>query len=264
MLDIQSLRPSSLKERESFYKKEFSLKRIENWLHGRIKPQIFEIDVGTETKIARNKREIGKLFVFDLSKLSLTKQLTSLKGTCLEKLPEDIYYDRNIYKNVSLVVKKKKYRNAIGTRNWLGQELAFDLDPENISCSCKKRKLPEIFKFCENCLEGTKQKTLEMYEFLKSKLNFEKVEIVYSGRGYHLHVFDRPAFKLNLKERSAINNKLKKFPIDPWVSRGHIRLIRLPYTLNALVSRVVLPLTRKELEKFDPFSSEKAVPRFLK
>ena len=57
-------------------------------------------------------------------------------------------------------------------------------------------------------------------------------------------------FRATVKEREEINKELKNFPIDPWVSRGYIRLIRLPYSLNALISRIVTPLrTKKVLQK---------------
>jgi DNA primase catalytic subunit len=57
--------------------------------------------------------------------------------------------------------------------------------------------------------------------------------------------------------------KKEGFHIDEWVTSGEMRLIRLPYSLNGLVSRLVLPLTRDELKSFDPIHDERALPGFL-
>jgi hypothetical protein len=42
-----------------------------------------------------------------------------------------------------------------------------------------------------------------------------------------------------------------------------MRLIRLPWSLNGLVSRIALPLTKKELESFDAVHDERCLPKFL-
>jgi DNA primase catalytic subunit len=57
--------------------------------------------------------------------------------------------------------------------------------------------------------------------------------------------------------------KEKDFGIDEWVTAGEMRLIRLPYSLHGLVSRIVLPLEKSELEQFDPVSDERCIPKFL-
>ena len=72
------------------------------------------------------------------------------------------------------------------------------------------------------------------------------------ARGFHIHVFDQEAYKLNAKQRLIIAREVKRkgFSIDEWVTSGEMRLIRLPYSLNGLVSRIVLPLKKNELEGF--------------
>ena len=57
---------------------------------------------------------------------------------------------------------------------------------------------------------------------------------------------------------------LKGLPIDRWVSGGHSKLMRLPFSLHGVVSRVVLQLTENEMESFDPGSDERVMPGFLK
>jgi DNA primase catalytic subunit len=102
-----------------------------------------------------------------------------------------------------------------------------------------------------------------LYEFLAKQ--FSLVRVVYSGRGFHLHVLDRVAYQLSTQQRQELVQKVKKagFHVDAWVTSGEMRLIRLPYSLNGLVSRIVLPLTKGELESFNPIHDERALPRFL-
>lgn len=241
-------RVSSLEERKEFYAKEFNSKKCISWF--KIKPQLLAVDLGTETGIIKDKKKINRIINFKADFKNLREKLVNY-------MPEDIYYDRNLYRDVNLVLRKLNFRKVIDTKNWLGQELAFDVDADNIECKCKKGGL----RFCVNCLEKAKKECIRLYDRLNKEFNF--LRITYSGRGYHLHVDDKEAFKMSVKERRKLNNKLKKFPIDPWVSAGRIRLIRLPYSLNSLVSRIVIPLNIKELNKFDPLKDRRAIPKFL-
>jgi hypothetical protein len=43
-----------------------------------------------------------------------------------------------------------------------------------------------------------------------------------------------------------------------------VRLIRLPYSLHGMVSRIVTPLNVSELEGFNPIEDERCIPAFLK
>jgi hypothetical protein len=40
-------------------------------------------------------------------------------------------------------------------------------------------------------------------------------------------------------------------------------LIRLPYSLHGLVSRVVVPVEKGELGRFDPVHDKRCIPMFL-
>lgn len=243
---------SSLNERKEFYEKEFDLKKVSSWLNKLpYKPQFFVIDEGTETKIIKDKHNLKKLLFF---KPNLT--LRELKNKLIKYLPEDVYYDRNIYKDPYKCLKNFNFQNAFSSKNLIGQELAFDVDPENIYCpKCGKKYFP---KFCETCINLSIQYGLKLYKELKKR--FSNVKIVYSGRGCHVHVLDKEAYKLTLRERNNLNKKFLKYKIDPWVSYGKIRLIRLPYSLNALNSRIVSEIKIKEIKNFN---NEDYKPRFL-
>lgn len=240
---------SNLKDRELFYKNEFNIKKVASFF--KKKPQLFAIDCGTETKIIKDKSKYKKII-----NLKPDINYKELKERLIYYLPEDVYYDRNVYKNPN---KCLKFKNCFLCKNFLGQELAFDIDPENITCKkCGRKKFP---KFCIHSLRIALEDSLNLYKELKKE--FKKVKIVYSGRGYHIHVFDKRAYKLSIRERGNLNNKYIRYHIDPWVSYGKIRLIRLPYSLNSLVSRIVIPLKLKEIKKFNPLSNKKIIPKFL-
>ena len=55
-------RPSSLKERGEFYEKEFKIHSSKRWLKNKFQPQLYVIDVGAETGIAKN-RNLTKKFI---------------------------------------------------------------------------------------------------------------------------------------------------------------------------------------------------------
>lgn len=235
-----AFRKSSLKERKEFYEKEFSISKINNWFRkNKLRlPQLCALDAGTESKIIVDKKLKNQMLYFPFSEL---------KEKILQYLPEDIYYDRNVYKNPEKALEELKFDD------WKKQELAFDIDMDNIKCKCKNKS-----KVCERCLEIAYKSSINLKEKLK-EFGFKNFEIIYSGRGFHVHVLDKSAFGLNAKYRRELNKKLSKFPIDAWVSAGNIRLIRMPYTLHGLVSRIVLPISIKSKLNFT-----KTIPKFLK
>lgn len=232
---------STLKQREYFYKNKFEINQLKKFLP--FKPQFFVIDPGTETGIIKNKKDINRLIIFppDISYKELKEKL-------IQHLPEDAYYDRNIYKDPEKCLGNFDFKEAFSSDNFIGQELSFDIDPENIIHS------KSLWSFNKDLIIQASKITLDFYNDLK--IYFKKIKIVYSGRGFHLHVFDKKAYKLSLEERNELNKKFMKYKIDPWVSYGKIRLIRLPYSLNSLCSRRCTPITLNELKNFNPDNKE--------
>jgi DNA primase catalytic subunit len=246
----ERMRYSTLEERRQFYIREFSLEKLQDWLaliRGEAK---FAVVIGRHTKIYPKK------YADDASTTLIIDDYQSLaefRDYLIEFLPEAAYYDRNVYDSRD----HKK-----------GQELAFDLDPENITCPIHgtledKMKRHQGLSFCKLELEKVREQTVHLFENLSN--HFSNMKIVYSGRGFHIHVFDPEAYLLGEKERRQIakNIKQKGFQIDEWVTTGEMRLIRLPYSLHGLVSRIVIPLEKKELARFDPVDDKRCLPKFL-
>jgi DNA primase catalytic subunit len=244
------MRYSTLEEREEFYSNEFKPQNVPSWFQKCIGKIKFAVIMGRHTKIFLEKyRE-------DASTTIIIDEYTSfedLRCQVLEFLPEAVYYDRNTYNDNDQVT---------------GQELAFDLDPENITCPvhgslADKMKQKQGLSFCEIELDLIKNETIRLHEYLEDF--FSDLRVVYSGRGFHIHIMDKEAYDLNAKERLDFAEKLKHmgFHIDEWVTSGEYRLIRLPYSLNGIVSRIALPLKKEEIEKFDAVHDPRCVPKFL-
>jgi DNA primase catalytic subunit len=244
------MRYANLEERKEFYSSEFNLQKVAQWFgtqQGKVK---FAVIIGRHTKIypEKYKEDASTTIIIDDY-----KDLEDVKAQIIEFLPEAVYYDRNVY--------DESNRKA-------GQELAFDLDPENITCPihgalADKMKRNQGLSFCELELEMVKKEAIGLYEFLNRR--FSEVRAVYSGRGFHLHVLNKEAYLLSNRERLNFARQVKSmgFHIDDWVTSGEMRLIRLPNSLNGLVSRIVFPLPKAELESFDAIHDKRCLPKFL-
>lgn len=249
----RGMRYSTLGERRQFYRSEFNVDTLREWF-GNWNKQAF---VKFAVIIGRHTRIFPKKYAEDASTTIIIDEyedLGSVKEQILEFLPESVYYDRNIYDAEQSVI---------------GQELAFDLDPENLTCPihgslADKMNRHQGLAFCELELNMVKEETGKLCEELDER--FSRLSVVYSGRGFHIHVFDKETFTWTRSQRKTLTRELKKkgFLIDEWVTTGGMRLIRLPYSLHGMVSRIVVPIDADDLEAFDPINDSRCQPKFLK
>jgi DNA primase catalytic subunit len=244
------MRYATLKERKEFYTSEFNLSKVAQWFEKCMHKTKFAVIIGRHTRIypEKYKEDADTTIIIDEY-----QSLSQVRNQILDFLPESAYYDRNIY-----------HENDRKT----GQELAFDLDPENITCPihgslADKMKRHQGLSFCALELQMVKEQAIRLYEYLAKE--FSEMHIVYSGRGFHIHVFDPEAYTLSDAKRRELARtvKAKGFGIDEWVTAGEMRLIRLPYSLHGLVSRIVLPVEKSELEQFNPVIDARCLPKFL-
>jgi DNA primase catalytic subunit len=244
------LRYASIDERREFYLKEFNEINAAKWFEKGLRGVKFAVIIGRHTKIypLKYKEDAETTIIIDEY-----KDIHDVDTQILEFLPEAVYYDRNIYDE---------------NDQSIGQELAFDLDPENITCPihgtlADKLERGQVLSFCEIEVDIAKKEAIGLFEYLEKQ--FYEIKAVYSGRGFHLHVFDAEACTMSFHERLKLAKQVKEagYHIDEWVTSGESRLIRLPYSLNGLVSRVVLPLKKNEIASFDAIHDERCLPRFL-
>src|SRR5436853_7091471 len=193
------------------------------------------------------------------------RDANGLRPYLLKYLPEGVYYDRNVYASLDEARKAGlDYAHAWRSPLFLGQELAFDLDPENLDCPIHgdieaKMARHQGLSFCDWEFEEIRRQAAVLYDELERR--WVRLRVVYSGRGFHIHVFDEAAFQLTRKQRVTIAREFaRRYAIDEWVTSGEMRLIRLPYSLHGMVSRVVIPVPRGKLESFR-YDDPKAIPR---
>jgi len=249
----KGMRYATLNERKMFYQDEFDVAKLGEWF----KNWSLKCSIRFALIIGRHTRIFPKEFEEDASTTIIIdeyRNLADVKKQIFEFLPESIYYDRNVYDKKGHIV---------------GQELAFDLDPENLTCPvhgtlAEKMERRQGLGFCEIELNMVKEETIKLHEELAKQ--FSHMRIVYSGRGFHIHVFDVETFAWTRRRRRDLALKLKEkgFLIDEWVTTGGMRLIRLPYSLHGMVSRIVTPVDIDELRKFDPVSDRRCLPKFLR
>jgi DNA primase catalytic subunit len=262
------LRVSTLDERREFYSKEFCLKSVSSWIGARRGSMKMAMIPGRHSGIVAPAHSEDKDNVVIIDDW---RNARDIRRYCLEWLPEGLYYDRNLYRDISQCSEcGNRKRTCFGCYNHIGQQLAFDLDPENVDCPIhghvgdRLARGEGLLSFCMIEFKMIRRQARELA--LEMKQHYEKVGIVFSGRGFHVIVDDEEAYALTSEERKSIARRvLKRYDIDEWVTIGSSRLMRLPYSLNALVSRKCVPIKEeKELRGFDPRTSSLVIPAFAR
>ncbi len=240
-------RPSTLEERRHFYKHRFRANLAWEWVKAFFDHPIFAVKIASKTRIYDSRfRELVERKVRAIY-ISSVRSPEDLRRKAVFYAPEGLYYWRNRVVDYERCKKcpykkERKYIKCFDCPNFLGQELVFDVDPENFCLG----KFHDFASFTLESFYKARDTAVGIYESMEEQ--YSDVRAVYSGRGFHIHVLDEDAWFLSPQERRKIAEKFKG--IDPWVTRGSIALIRLPYSLNAVVNKEVVPLTKKELEKF--------------
>ena len=258
------MRPATLRERFQFYSREFSTGSVGRWFRGWPGPIVFAVIIGRHTKIFPRKYHGDRhraILIDDYDTLN------DLKRYCQEYEPESVYYDRNVYKDWEDARRGPKDVSKLGRA--FGQQLAFDIDPENFECPVhgdleNKMNRHQGLSFCRLEIQLAQEQVLRLLDELSKQ--FAEIRAIYSGRGFHVHIIDEDTFFWTRRKRLTLVESLtrKGYLMDEWVTGGNMRLIRLPYSLNGLVSRVVTPLSRSELSRVDPVDGLRFFPRFAK
>ncbi len=256
------LGPASLADRRRFYQESMNFRSAAKWMARPEGERVYALILGRHSGIYprrfRNVKNVP-LIVDD------APDVEDLRPYLLKYLPEGVYYDRNVYSSLDAARKARlDYARAWRSPLFQGQELAFDLDPENLDCPIHgdieaKMRRHQGLSFCDREFEEVRRQAGALYDELSEQ--WTRLKVVYSGRGFHIHVFDDDAFRLTRKERNRIATRFaQRYAIDEWVTSGEMRLIRLPYSLHGMVSRIVIPLPRGDVPKFR-YDDPRTVPR---
>ena len=172
MVKIEYLTPASPEERKRYYREEWDIKQVPDFIAHSIQEREFGFD-----HIGRGPNDRYKVFRNpDLLKRFL-KVRTPFAAYC-----SVAFYD------------KPRRRDK-----WTKAELVFDVDAKDIpirTCECKG--------VCEICLNEAREIVCGIIDTLKEDLGFNDIHIIYSGRGYHVRVLDDDVTPVNSDVRSQI------------------------------------------------------------
>jgi DNA primase catalytic subunit len=261
------LRPATIEERRKYYSEEFDVSALARWIGGRRRHMKFAMIPGRHTGIvtAEHARDRDNVVIIDEWKTS-----KDIREYAMDYLPEGLYYDRNRYEDVSDCARCGNRRlSCRGCYNYIGQQLAFDLDPENVDCPYHGHIGDKISRgrglsFCMIEFKKVRRQAVQLASELMEE--YDEVGVVFSGRGFHVVIDDDDAYALTKRQRRELARRVgERFAIDEWVTEGGSRLMRLPYSLNAIVSRKCMIIKRgKDLLKFDLRTSELVLPEFTR
>ena len=172
MVKIEYLTPASPEERKRYYKEEWNIKQVPDFIAHSIQEREFGFD-----HIGRGPNDRYKVFRNpDLLKRFL-KVRTPFAAYC-----SVAFYD------------KPRRRDK-----WTKAELVFDVDAKDIpirTCECEG--------VCEICLNEAREIVCGIIDTLKEDLGLKDIHIIYSGRGYHIRVLDDEVTPVNSDVRSQI------------------------------------------------------------
>ncbi len=169
-------REATKAERSSYYKKEWSTKKLPKFIVETLENREFGFD---HTGEGPSDRKNVFLDVRDLEDY--------VKATAPYAM----------FSSVAL------YENPREMEGWLGAELVFDIDAKDLPLR-RCQNLHEHGKVCPICLEDAKELARDTLVILKEDFGFEKVHVIYSGRGYHIRVLDDWAMELDGKARERV------------------------------------------------------------
>ena len=172
---MMQLRTATKNEIKQFYREEYNVKEIPEYITRNIQRREFAFD-----RIGRGPRDRYHQFT----------QTRYLERVIRAKRPY------SAYSSVAL------YDDPTKRQGWDGAELVFDVDAKDNplrTCKCSNGKV------CPECLEQAKEIILRIKDNIQD-MGYKDTHYVYSGRGYHLRIQDEELLHTTSKLRAEIVN----------------------------------------------------------
>jgi len=180
-------------------------------------------------------------------------KLVSPEPADVPSVPEAVYYatdfhDRNWVLVVDIDAKDIALEYA---------KLAVDSNVGDSDESLKQRAgvidaPPEGYPYRFEDLDHALEYGFDVKEYLEESLDTDATQVVYSGQGCHVYVYDpAPEYRYSEVPRRHIATALEEkegIPINTPVTTDKSRVVRLPYSLHAGVSRVVTPIESPDFD----------------
>ena len=117
------------------------------------------------------------------------------------------------------------YDRPEGREGIFRTELAFDIDAKDLavrSCDCPPGEV------CPVCLEDSKKLALSYMGCLNQDLALRDIHLIYSGRGYHIRVFDESISMISSSERRKILDYVSGgiVPKNLFIEHGYSAIFR--------------------------------------
>lgn len=172
MIEIQVLTPASPEERRRYYREEWDVKNLPDFISKSIHNREFGFD-----HFGRGPNDRYKVF----------RNTDYLKRFLRSKTPFAAYCSVAFY-------DKPRRRDG-----WMKAELVFDVDAKDIpvrTCGCDG--------VCEVCLNQAKEIVSGLLDTLRGDMGLKDIHVVYSGRGYHVRVLDEDVTPMDSDVRAQI------------------------------------------------------------
>jgi DNA primase small subunit len=125
-----------------------------------------------------------------------------------KSLKDYLAKEKPAFVSISSAEYEKPDGRPMENKKWIGADLLFDIDASDLNLKCKQTH-PSSW-VCQKCLDGAKFETTKLIEeFLIPDFGFleKEISVNFSGnRGYHIHVRNDEAFKLDGSARKSIGN----------------------------------------------------------
>jgi len=195
---MREMRESTKEEREKYYREEWSSEDLPDYLMHSLSLREFGFDHDGSGPSDRYNQFMTPDKLADFLK---------------DKAPYAVYGSVALYERPS------------NRGQWLKSELAFDIDAKDVPftrCDCTGGDV------CEICLEDALRTCAEFGDVLDSDLGLDNISYVYSGRGFHIRVFDDSIMEMGQAGRSQIVEYVTGsiLPEDSSLSMGYPSVFR--------------------------------------
>lgn len=182
-----------------------------------------------------------------------------------EPRPDAVYYALEHWERpwvLAVDIDAKDIAARRAARETSAVESNDNVESEQLRAAGILDSAPEGYPYAFADIEQALEYGFTVREIFEDDFAAEKTLVVYSGQGCHVYLLDTDReHRYDEQSREVINDLLLDeygIPIDPVVTADRRRVMRLPYSLHADVSRVVQPI---DSPAFD-FRTE-AMPNFL-
>lgn len=168
---------------------------------------------------------------------------------CPEPRPDAVYYALNHWERpwvLAVDIDAKDIAAQRASNETTAGESADDVDTEQLRAAGILDNAPEDYPYAFADIEQALEYGFTVQEIFEEDFAAEETMVVYSGQGCHVYLLDTDReYRYDEQSREVINDLLLdeyEIPIDPVVTADRRRVMRLPYSLHADVSRVVQPI----------------------